>query len=549
MNTDNRLNFFSVSILFFLIFGIINFAYGFNICNVDISEPWFVVNDSTGIDVLIIDSEGDMFFQGTDHTQNNKNAFESIEIGTAYFNNVTSQYGVINQNLSSLPILTNSFIINNSHFNTEVAGIDENGNIYTKSFVVSQGENANCLPDGNYCNGNILESRDYFCDIIGIKSGVCDHNVLSSEDCLTKLSTDTDGGVNFMTQGTVRDYIDCSSGNCIFNSYTDFCPTSENLVEYANSGASYTSQNKNCNDYNYNYCSGLNVRHKDYGCGSGSCGEVSDTYVQTCLSGSTTYSSWVCSGYLSRTRIETNRPPVCSSGSCSVNIVNTNQVESAPAGFYCSGGSWLPITYYWSTGTWGTCSVSCGGGTQFRSVTCRRNYDNAVMSDSYCGGVKPVTSQVCNTQGCYEWRQINGHCLMRNPTFSSYSRYVSYSCYNPLSGTYIADSFCTPAKPGGYYAVCTPLPYEIQISGGPSGSGAYSCGSCPVGYITVGGSKKSRFCIVPAGYFCDASEYDDDDNRYENFYGSVYPGGNYCYCDDRSGGDPYWYRAKFRKIS
>ncbi|PPR09759.1 MAG: hypothetical protein CFH44_00326 [Proteobacteria bacterium] len=50
-------------------------------------------------------------------------------------------------------------------------------------------------------------------------------------------------------------------------------------------------------------------------------------------------------------------------------------------------------SYYgtWSTGSWSSCSKTCGSGTQSRSVTC---------SAIECTGSKPATSQECNTHRC-----------------------------------------------------------------------------------------------------------------------------------------------------
>ncbi|XRB10018.1 papilin [Pycnococcus provasolii] len=57
-------------------------------------------------------------------------------------------------------------------------------------------------------------------------------------------------------------------------------------------------------------------------------------------------------------------------------------------------------TYSYSTGSWGSCSASCGGGTQTRSVTCKRSDGQSANFASTCSGSKPSTTQSCNTQTC-----------------------------------------------------------------------------------------------------------------------------------------------------
>ncbi|MEF2176014.1 MAG: thrombospondin type-1 domain-containing protein, partial [Candidatus Absconditabacteria bacterium] len=59
----------------------------------------------------------------------------------------------------------------------------------------------------------------------------------------------------------------------------------------------------------------------------------------------------------------------------------------------------MPFTFSWKIGEYGGCDKTCGGGTQTRSVECKRN-DNKIVADSYCSESKPDESKVCNTQVC-----------------------------------------------------------------------------------------------------------------------------------------------------
>ena len=90
-------------------------------------------------------------------------------------------------------------------------------------------------------------------------------------------------------------------------------------------------------------------------------------------------------------------------------------------------GAWHNIwSYNWNIGGWGNCSVSCGGGTQTRTVNCRRN-DGQTVADSLCTkyvGSKPATSQRCNTHACpdcrYRSREAPTYYVSQGNNMTSY---------------------------------------------------------------------------------------------------------------------------------
>nr|XP_033499141.1 papilin [Epinephelus lanceolatus] len=67
-----------------------------------------------------------------------------------------------------------------------------------------------------------------------------------------------------------------------------------------------------------------------------------------------------------------------------------------------------PQTRSWKTGEWNTCSVTCGGGSQVRSVQCI-SHDAAgprVVEDAMCAAYTeaPPSLQTCNMQKCAEYQ-------------------------------------------------------------------------------------------------------------------------------------------------
>jgi hypothetical protein len=151
---------------------------------------------------------------------------------------------------------------------------------------------------------------------------------------------------------------------------------------------------------------------------------------------------------------------VSSTGTSVSNSLCTSYATNAePAATLVCGSSACPTS--WVTGTYGDCSSSCGGGTQTRTVVCKKTRDGSTttVSDSSCSGTKPSASQVCNTQACstYEWMTGNyGDCNTggqvdpnTGQSCGSGSQSRTVTCVQTNDGNkVVADSQCSGTKPG-----------------------------------------------------------------------------------------------------
>jgi len=109
-------------------------------------------------------------------------------------------------------------------------------------------------------------------------------------------------------------------------------------------------------------------------------------------------------------------------------------------------------SYSANIGGWGSCSTSCGNGTQSRSVSCTRS-DGATVGNSYCGS--PATTQGCSANhGCAPvCPSPERYCNWRNDsqnqdphdTYYEYGEvyYTGPNCTWNISGPYNANS-CPP---------------------------------------------------------------------------------------------------------
>uniref|UniRef100_A0A665W306 ADAM metallopeptidase with thrombospondin type 1 motif, 18 n=1 Tax=Echeneis naucrates TaxID=173247 RepID=A0A665W306_ECHNA len=106
-----------------------------------------------------------------------------------------------------------------------------------------------------------------------------------------------------------------------------------------------------------------------------------------------------------------------------------------------------PCPAYWATGNWGSCSRSCGGGQQMRTLRCLRKVTyqrEEVVAHSLCPVVSPAQVQPCHTQACPpEWS--TGSWSQCSKTCGRGLRKRSVFCSSTDPGTkavVVPDSMC-----------------------------------------------------------------------------------------------------------
>ncbi len=160
----------------------------------------------------------------------------------------------------------------------------------------------------------------------------------------------------------------------------------------------------------------------------------------------------------------------CGSGTQTRSCNNPSQ---ACGGSNCVGSNtqscedYSTCSYNWQTTAFDSCSVSCGPGTQNRSVACVRS-DGTQVDDSFCPGAKPAISQPCNNGACASCTP-DGSCSAAAP-----------SCEQTTYGLDNCDNQCQ--KVGSSCSTCV--------------SDANSCDAAtpPCGQTTTGLDNCNRSC-------------------------------------------------------
>jgi cysteine-rich repeat protein len=186
-----------------------------------------------------------------------------------------------------------------------------------------------------------------------------------------------------------------------------------------------------------------------------------------------------------------------SNGTCPAGCTGGVSALCTNGSFGSATGSCSP-TFSWQIGAFGSCSVSCGSGTQTRPVNCINNFSGAVAPDASCTGPKPATTQPCTGTTCspcpaYSYTDGPGGCPMNLPA-TPYGQPYTVSCGGECLGG-SADWFCGSSGwfqqtyNGGCWAPCPAMVMSAQSGNSacaaplpktPNGQ-TYQNFSCPAG--------------------------------------------------------------------
>lgn len=88
---------------------------------------------------------------------------------------------------------------------------------------------------------------------------------------------------------------------------------------------------------------------------------------------------------------------IADGGNCDASIGDTCKSGEACDNNKCPAAP--PVVGTWVTDDWGVCSVTCGIGSQTRTVTCK-DPNGKELNDNSCADRKPDTMQQCNAGAC-----------------------------------------------------------------------------------------------------------------------------------------------------
>lgn len=173
---------------------------------------------------------------------------------------------------------------------------------------------------------------------------------------------------------------------------------------------------------------------------------------------------------------------------CSDGIQNGQET-----GIDCGGSCPACQTYQWKLQNWGSCSTSCGPGTQTRSVTCVDANGNDAPGQC---GTQPTTSQYCNTQTCsqYVWKSDDYEDC--NVQCGKGQQFRKVYCENSISPGVVASALCNLQDMPAESQVCTGSPEVCPTSFyWMFGDWQYCDGNC-IGGGQGGTQYRELFCYT-----------------------------------------------------
>ncbi len=166
-------------------------------------------------------------------------------------------------------------------------------------------------------------------------------------------------------------------------------------------------------------------------------------------------------------------------------------------------------TYSWTSGSWSTCSQTCGSGSQTRSVTCQRSDGTTVASSSCDAGSTPSTSQTCyGTSTCTgpTLGTCNGSGRTGPTDCTSYYTQALIGAANKAilgeisiittSANTGFQRWTVPTGQGGTYRI---IAHGAQGGHSIQGGGTGGLGAMAVGEFTLNAGQIVRFAVGQRG--------------------------------------------------
>lgn len=129
-------------------------------------------------------------------------------------------------------------------------------------------------------------------------------------------------------------------------------------------------------------------------------------------------------------------------------VPTVNCTGVAPAGVAQSCSSFSSCSYSWTYSAWSSCSIGCGTGVQTRTATCTRS-DGTTVADSYCTGAKQALAQACSnyTSCTYTWQAGSwSACSSSCTTAVPGTQSRSVTCLRS-DGVAVSGTSCTAPTP------------------------------------------------------------------------------------------------------